>query len=421
MKSFIVWILIFGAFVFLTLNRHSRTGVQTYQSEIWADKAGYYVYLPSLFIYGFNASAFPDSIDAKTGNGFQFVDDKVVTKYNYGVALMQMPFFLIADILAGKEGNGFSLIYHRAIDIAAVFYLVTGLFLLFRVLRIKYSLPVCAITLIAVLFGTNLFYYAVIDTGMSHIYSFALFSLFLFLLINRSLFENRMILFVIFISFLASLMIVIRPTSILYIVVVFIITHQNVRYFYSYFKWEYLTVIAVTSIIVFLPQLLYWNYLTGSSFYYSYGNESFVNWNNPQLLKSLFSPNNGLLLYNPLILLMLIGIFIMIMDHLQNGWIFGILFVTLLYVVSSWWSFSFGCGYGSRNFVEYYSVFSIPLAYFISVSKEKKSVMFFVSVLMIIVFVSYNMKMIYTWDRCWFGNNDWDWCEYLQLVTSGTH
>jgi hypothetical protein len=76
MKSFVIRILILGVFIFLTLNRHSRTGVFTYQSEIWADKAGYYVYLPSLFIYGFDASSFPDSIDVKTGDGFHLVDGK---------------------------------------------------------------------------------------------------------------------------------------------------------------------------------------------------------------------------------------------------------------------------------------------------------------------------------------------------------
>jgi len=49
--------------VFLTLNRHSRTGIQNYHSEIWADKAGYYIYLPSFFIYNFDGKKLPKIID----------------------------------------------------------------------------------------------------------------------------------------------------------------------------------------------------------------------------------------------------------------------------------------------------------------------------------------------------------------------
>ena len=420
MKSFIIWILVFGAFVFLTLNRHSRTGIHTYQSEIWADKAGYYVYLPALFIYGFDASAFPDSIDVKTGYGFHIVDGKVITKYNYGVAFMQMPFFIVADILSGANGDGFSLIYHRAIDIAAVFWLVAGLFLLFGLLRKRYSSQVSVIALMVILFGTNLYYYGVIDTGMSHIYSFALFSIFLFLLFNKPMFEKRVILFVALISFVASLMVVIRPTSILFIIATLLISYEPGD-FQKYFRWKYLLVLLSVLFVVFLPQLLYWKYVSGSFFYYSYGNESFVNWNNPLIIKTLFSPDNGLVLYNPIVLLILTGIYLMVKDKIRDGLILGILFIVLIYVVSSWWLFSFGCGYGSRNFVEYYSVFVFPMAYFINRSFEKRGLALVISALLISVFVVYNMKMIYTWDRCWFGVSDWDWNEFLHLLKSGTH
>jgi len=359
--------------------------------------------------------------DVVSGELQSIVDGKVVTKYNYGVAFMQMPFFLVADILSGEDGDGFSLIYHRAIDIAAVFWLITGLFLLFGLLRKKYSFQVSVIALMTILFGTNLFYYAVIDTGMSHIYSFALFSLFLFLVFNKSMFEARMTLFVVLISLVASLIVVIRPTSILFIIAAIFITHTESEDIQRYFKWKYLVIFPIVFFIVFLPQFLYWKYANGSFIHYSYGNESFVNWNNPQIIKTLFSPNNGLILYNPIVLLIFIGIYSMFKNNIRDGLILGILFVVLVYVVSSWWLFSFGCGYSSRNFVEYYSLFVFPMAYFINRSFEKKGLVLIISVLLISVFIVYNMKMIYTWDRCWFGSYDWDWNEYIHLLKSGTH
>jgi hypothetical protein len=55
---------------FATLNLHSRSGEFNYHSEIFSDKAGYQVYLPALFIYNFNATEFPDSIEFRTGEGF---------------------------------------------------------------------------------------------------------------------------------------------------------------------------------------------------------------------------------------------------------------------------------------------------------------------------------------------------------------
>ena len=130
---YIVGVLCFlGITLFLTFNRHSKSGYFNYHSEIWADKSGYYVYLPAAFKFNFNPNNFPDSIEINTGNGFALDErnGKVITKYTYGVALMQSPFFCLAEILAEPlnfEKNGFSPIYHWCINVASVFYLVIGL------------------------------------------------------------------------------------------------------------------------------------------------------------------------------------------------------------------------------------------------------------------------------------------------------
>jgi hypothetical protein len=42
---------------------------------------------------------FLDSIDILTGDGFSLRNGKVITKYTYGVSLLQFPFYLTADIL----------------------------------------------------------------------------------------------------------------------------------------------------------------------------------------------------------------------------------------------------------------------------------------------------------------------------------
>ncbi|MBK6858838.1 MAG: hypothetical protein IPG95_00905 [Saprospiraceae bacterium] len=131
--EFLVFLSIFIFLVTLALNRHSKAGLYNYHSEIYADKAGYNVYLPATFIYSFNANAFPDSIDIKTGNGFRLdkTNNKVITKYPYGVALLQAPFWLIAYFI-DRDKTGYSKIFHSAVDVSAVFYLLIGIFLFIK-------------------------------------------------------------------------------------------------------------------------------------------------------------------------------------------------------------------------------------------------------------------------------------------------
>ena len=131
-----IWLLFLflGFTIFLSLNRHSRSGIQNYHSEIWADKAGYYIYLPSLLIYNFHTERMPTEIDKKTGNGFFIEDGKIITKYTYGVALLQAPFFIVChgvSKLFGFNDDGFSLPYHKAINISEVIYSFFSFLLLY--------------------------------------------------------------------------------------------------------------------------------------------------------------------------------------------------------------------------------------------------------------------------------------------------
>jgi hypothetical protein len=103
----IVFILLFGLLLFVSLNRHSRHPRFDYHSQIYADKAGYQVYLPATFYYDWDASQMPAGIDSLVGSGFSIIDNKVHTKYPVGVAVMQLPFFALAaaiDNMHGEQG-----------------------------------------------------------------------------------------------------------------------------------------------------------------------------------------------------------------------------------------------------------------------------------------------------------------------------
>src|SRR5690606_154748 len=120
-------------------------------------------------------------MDLRTGNGFLLDTETgiVSTKYSYGVALLQAPFFLGAHIYAkitGTYADGYGQPYRNAVNIAGVFYLIFGLLLLYKFLRFQFKSTISFITVALILLGTNVFHYGVYETGMSHIYSFFLFS-----------------------------------------------------------------------------------------------------------------------------------------------------------------------------------------------------------------------------------------------------
>ena len=204
------WILFYGFLIFLTFNKHSRSGYNNYHSEIWADKAGYYVYLPATFKYNFQAEQFPDSIDFKTGHGFHLDPNtnKVQTKYTYGVSFLQAPFYFVADILSPlleQQPDGFSPIYHSSINFAAISYFLLGLILLNQVLKIAFNKQTAIFVLLSIFLGTNLFYYVVSATGMSHVYSFFLFSLLLNLLVSSNFLSRSNTILLLFLGIIGIL------------------------------------------------------------------------------------------------------------------------------------------------------------------------------------------------------------------------
>ena len=425
-----LWTLFAGAMLFLAINRHSRPGQFNYHSELWGDKAGYYVYLPATLKYGFDPDAFPDSVDVKTGHGFRLdtAQGTVITKYFYGTALMQLPFYLAADLLAplaGQLRNGFSPVYHKAVNMAAVFYLVLGVAFLYRFLCGTFRRNTVVLTLFSIVFGTNLYYYAVDETGMSHVYSFALFAA-LVLMVQRwfaagRLSSGRLLLM----AFTSVLIVMVRPTGLLFIVfaVSFFISgkqdfHQKVL---PLLRPGKLALMLLPVLVLVIPQLLYWKYAFGDYLVYSYSDRGF-DWLDPQPHITLLSPNNGLLLYTPFFLLILWAILHLIFKGPEKatGIKTGLLFLVITYVFASWWVPDFGCSFGARNYVEYYAAFALPLGYLYRDTQKLPAAGKRAFWLLVLLLIAFNLKMTYSWDECFYGTGYWDWAEYFRVVFSAT-
>lgn len=424
LKPKIILLFFFPLCIFLSFNKHSKDKANTYHGVIWADAAGYYVYEPMWFIYGNKASNFPDSMDVKTGNGFQLdlINDRVNTKYFCGTAILETPFFLAGHVLAkplGYTADGFSKIYSFALFFSGVFYCCMGLFLLSKFLTRHFSPFISILAPLLFLAGSNLYYYTIDAPGMSHIYSFFLFSTIIYLtpfITTKSNFNYYFLFFCCLV-----LAVLTRPTNILVGLFPLFYSVKNKKDFFEricyFLKSKILIILSLLlSFILAVPQLLYWYSKTGNLITYSYENESFTFWKNPKLLEVWFSTNNGLFTYTPLVAICLTGIFLMIRKKEWSGYYTGILFLIISYIFASWWNWWFGCSFGARSFVEYYALFCIPLAYLLE-SAFKHRFYRYVVILALIFCCYLNMDMEYYYDGCFYGDT-WDISTYLKLLNS---
>lgn len=402
--------------LFLTFNRHSKSEFDDYHSVNWADAAGYYVYLPGTFIYGFNAGLFPDSIDHKTGDGFHLEETTgiVSTKYNYGVALLQSPFFLTAHIVskaAGLPSTGYQPLYYRMIMIAGVFYMLAGLFLLRSIFREKGLSDWLSDLVTLILFtGTNLYYYAINSPGFSHVYSFFLFAFFIWL--TRKYYREKSGKVLWLLGFTFALALLVRLTNIIILVYFCTFGLKDIKLrIYELFQYSVIIRFLIPILILFLPQVLYWKYASGSMIADMYGNEGFI-FSDPKIIEILLSPYNGLLPYTPLVLLFLV---IMVRQSVYRDTesISTILiFLLSLYLFASWYSWTFGCSYGSRPFAEYMAFFVLPFSSWINKLQKSLRAMILSLCLLLAIF---NINTIYHYDGCWYGGV-WDWSEYLRVI-----
>ncbi|MBL7138319.1 MAG: hypothetical protein ISS17_06065 [Bacteroidales bacterium] len=415
----------------ISLSLHEDHDYQTWKGEIWADRAGYYVYLPGALLHRFDVSSFPEKIDEKTGYGFILDQDKnrIRTKYTCGVAVMLIPFFIpthfMAKLMNWEEAGGFGPVYHKMIGLAAILYLIFGLWLLKLFLAAYFRPLIQYLSIFFIYAGTNLLYYTVDDPLMSHVYSFFLFSLFLFSL-QQFLSRRFSSAYFLLLSLSLSLSVLIRPTNILLMGLFFfwdVATLQEFgRRIRLFLKPKFLIPFLVILCITLLPQLLYWKYLSGTYFAYSYGDEGFRNWANPRFAEVWFSTLNGLFLYSPLYLVIVAGIVLMIIRRRSNGIMLLCLFLAVSYLCAAWQTWYFGCSFGQRSFVEYSAILIVPFGVILDemVSSKRRWVMIVTSVF-ILFFTYYTIRMTFGYEKCFFGST-WDGGQFLrQLEKSGLY
>jgi hypothetical protein len=400
-----------------------------FQKPISGDAHGYYAYLPAIFIYQDLSFSFIDEVYEKHYTGKEnksFIvsqDDYRVNKTFPGIALLYLPFFLLAHIfsfLFGMEADGYSILYQYAFVVAQFTYLFFGLSAV-RKLLLAFSFKESHVdwSLVLVVLGTNLFFYSVMDHSVTHVYSFglinlALWSLYLFKRDRKFMYGFAFLL-------LVSLLGIIRPTNIV-VILLFFFFFPDFKLFISLVQtlfqrnnwWK--TLIGI-GLIFFIPLLL-WKIQTNHWLVYSYGEEGF-DFRHPHMFEFLFSYVKGWWLYTPIAAVIILGASVVLFRQDRTRfWFLWLLLSVVIYVSSSWWCWYYGAGMSQRVMIDFYAILVFLLTLLFK-HLEDKNVMRYVLVILCILALAINITQAYQIKRGVFtfgsATKEQYWDNFLQF------
>ncbi|MDA3910027.1 MAG: hypothetical protein PF448_01555 [Bacteroidales bacterium] len=397
--KFAIFILILAMF-FNMLNTKSW---KQPNGIIYWDVISYYGYLPATFIYKDLSLKFKDNYEGdhhfviwanKTPNG------NYAMKTSMGLSYLYAPWFFIGHAVAlntDYDAGGYSVPYNIALQFGILFYLLIGLIFLRKVLRRYFNAWITALTMISVIVGTNLYFYIVYKAAVSHSYNFILFSIFIWLVIKWH--EKRSWKHTILLGLTGGLITLIRPTNIIVLLLLLlwdVTSFSDLKKRFSLFIREYrkILVMAGVFILIWIPQFIYWKTITGSLFYYSYGDEGFF-FLQPKFFKSLFSYRSGWLVYSPIMAIALIGFPFMIKQKTKEALTPILLFTFInMWIIFSWWCWWWGGSFGLRPLTDSYAFLALPFASFIFfISKQKRIWIKIVGLSLVVLLNAYGIYM----------------------------
>lgn len=374
-------IILIVAFILNSMNNVKQW--QKQEGVINWDVISYYGYLPAVFIYHDHTLKFTENYTGP--HKFIFWPSKApnggkVIMTSMGLSMLYSPFFFAGHAVAhisNYDTGGYSEPYRIALMLSSVFYLALGLFFLSKILLKFFNPYITSWVILIISMGTNLFYYVTYSSAMSHPYSFAIITMFLWYTIRW--YETEKTKYIIILGLLLGLISLVRPTNI--IIALFFVfwkiktlpeIWERIKFLFA--KYKAMLLMAIFVIIVWIPQFLYWKSVTGSFFYYSYGEENKFFFNHPMIIKGLIGYRHGWLIYSPVMILSVLGLFVLFKR--SKEFLLPVLttFLLFIYIIFSWWCWWYGGSFGMRAMIDIYGLMAIPLAAFFTLTLEWKRI-----------------------------------------------
>ncbi|MCB0794257.1 MAG: hypothetical protein KDB88_05935 [Flavobacteriales bacterium] len=331
-----------------------------WEGIIRSDAKGYYGYLQALFVRG-DLGNEPDAWEY-----VQHTPTGTLNKYFSGTAVMMAPWFVLGRSIAlisdDAPKDGTSGWEYMMIGFGALVYELLGL-LAFRSLLRELGVRerIIILMVLAIGLGTTLIQYATLQPGWSHVYSFCAVSAFLLAAQRFSRSGSKR--WVLTSGALLGLIMLIRPVNGLIPLALPMVWGKHSPHALRSL-WRNKAAILGAIVLVLAVggiQLFLWHAQTGNWIEQGYRGEGF-HWDRPQVLQVLFGFRRGLFLWTPLLLLCLLAVINQLRNDAWRGWSGLIYWAVNTYVISSWWIWYYGSGFGSRVYIDHYPALFLPLA-----------------------------------------------------------
>jgi hypothetical protein len=332
------------------------------------DVTYYYSYLPAAIIHHDLTLAYvkPGMVDAVKVWPVRTAEGRLVIRTTLGLALLYLPFFLIAHALApalAQPANGYSWPYTYFLVLGSVCYASAGVWLLRGILLRYFSEATTAITLVAMTLGTNLLLYAT-QNAMPHAYDFFLITAFLRLCMDWH--ERPTATRSVLLGLVSGLIVLVRPVNALVLVLFPLYAVRGRSDLADRLgrlrrSGASLALLALAALAVFVPQVLYWWHVTGHPLVWTFGGQRFF-LDRPHVVQGFVGFRKGLFLYVPLTLFAIAGLAILPRRAPAWGWWPALLMLPFVWVTMSWWCWWYGGGLSIRPFVDLYGLWALGLA-----------------------------------------------------------
>jgi hypothetical protein len=365
------------------------------------DVYGHYLYLPATFVNNdplIKDFEKIDSLRVKYNNapyfyvGFKTETENTMIKYPLGFSVLMSPFFAASHLYASNSesypADGFSRPYHWGIVFGCIFYVLLGQLIFMKVLRIWFSDKLTAILMLLGFFGTNLYFMNLYSQGMIHGILFGFYALLIYVTHKWHLFPNKK--WSVLLGLTLGVLAMSRASEVLAIFIPLfwgVYSREGIKTKLQFLKKHKGLLFLTISVYVLcgIPQLLYFKLVSGHFFVDSYQNagEGF-DFLYPHTLDYLFSFRKGWLLYTPLMILSLIGLFkYSKRKELPIGLGFIVFALVNIYLLSAWTNWWYAESFGQRSIVQSYPVYIISLGFLLKYTWHNKYLkpVYFVTIL----------------------------------------
>lgn len=293
----------------------------------------------------------------------------VPNKYALGPALLWLPFFLVAHLLALSANrlglpvtaDGYSYLYQSAVSIGSIVYGTLGFVLAVTCAQHRFSRAAVLWAVVVLWLASNAFYYMVFEPSMAHMVS--LFSVSALLTVWYTRFRQPTppaLRATILLGLTAGVVPLVRLQDVVFVavpagwVIAQTIRATSAGQYPCALRWGGHALLAGTiALLVFSPQLATWQYLYGTwstSPYVAERSRAFI-WLTPQIGSVLFSSFHGLFTWHPIYLIALGGL---ILIARTERWVALALLLAMglnSYIVAAWWAWWQGDSFGGRMFL----------------------------------------------------------------------